>query len=260
MKAGQVVLVTGGCGAIGAATASMLASAGAVLALVDRDEERLRATATQLSSLTRVLGLACDLSDFAALQRTVGRFESELGPIDVLVNNAAIAGPMGALRDADLDAWDAVMRINYEAPLRLCRWLLPGMIDRDYGRIVNLASRATTGFPGANTPYSISKVALTRLTAHVAREVAGTNVTANAVCPGAVHSGIWAEIRDNVRARRTDASVDLLRYVDAVEAGGAPPEDAGRLVLRILGDPEINGALLFCEGAEQVVRPLVRGS
>jgi NAD(P)-dependent dehydrogenase (short-subunit alcohol dehydrogenase family) len=106
----------------------------------------------------------------------------------------------------------------------------------------------------------VSKVALTRLTAHIAREVAGTQVTANAVCPGAVQSGISAEIRDKVRDRRADVSADLLRYVDTVEAGGASPYDAAQLVRRIINDPMINGSLLFCEGGEQVVRPLVRSS
>jgi NAD(P)-dependent dehydrogenase (short-subunit alcohol dehydrogenase family) len=260
MEADRVVLITGGCGAVGAAIASLLANAGATLALIDRDAERLHATVTRLSGITRVLGVACDLLDHAGLERTTDRIASELGPIDVLVNNAAIAGPIGPLRDADMDAWDNVMRINYQAPLRLCRTLLPGMIDRGYGRIVNLSSRAVSGFPGANTAYSVSKVALTRLTAHIAREVAGTQVTANAVCPGAVQSGISAEIRDKVRDRRADVSADLLRYVDTVEAGGASPNDAAQLVRRIINDPMINGSLLFCEGGEQVVRPLVRSS
>ena len=259
-EAGRVVLITGGCGTVGAAIASVLADAGAVLALVDRDEERLHATVAQLSGLTRVIGVACELLDHASLERSMDRVVSELGPVDVLVNNAAIAGPIGALRDADVDAWDRVMRINYEAPLRFCRRVLPGMIERGYGRIVNLSSRAVSGFPGANTAYSVSKVALTRLTAHVAREVAGTNVTANAVCPGAVQSGIWAEIREHARSRPNDVSADLLRYVDAVETGGASPFDAGQLVLRIVGDSTINGALLFCEGGEQFVRPLVRSA
>jgi 3-oxoacyl-[acyl-carrier protein] reductase len=185
--AGRVALVTGGAQGIGAAIVRRLAAAGARVAVLDLQA----APAAQLANEVNGLGVAGDVTSESDLTRVQREIESGLGPVDLLVNNAGITGKAGKIWELERRDLDSVMSINVTGPWLCCRLVLPGMLRRGYGRIVNVASIA--GKEGNPTlgPYSASKAALIALTKSMAKEVAGQgDVTINAISPAVIATPI----------------------------------------------------------------------
>src|SRR5947209_9564902 len=181
--AGRVALVTGGAQGIGAAIVKRLAAAGARVAVLD-----LQANAVaKLAKESRGLAVTGDVTSEADLARVQTEIESALGPVDLLVNNAGITGKAGKIWELERKDLDSVMAVNVTGPWLCCRLVLPGMLRRGYGRIVNVASIA--GKEGNPTlgPYSASKAALIALTKSIAKEIAGQgDVTVNAISPAVI--------------------------------------------------------------------------
>lgn len=188
---GRVALVTGGGQGIGAAICRRLASAGARVAVFDRQVATAEAVAAEVSGLA-IEGDVTRESDIAvALART----EQVLGPLDILVNNAGIAGRAGRCWELSRTDLEEVLAVNLVGPFLWCRAVLPGMLQRRYGRIVNIASIA--GKEGNPTlgPYSASKAALIGLTKSLAKEVAGQgDITVNAVTPAVIATPLVAGV------------------------------------------------------------------
>jgi 3-oxoacyl-[acyl-carrier protein] reductase len=185
--ANRVALVTGGAQGIGAAIARRLASAGAKVAVLDLKAEPAQKLAAEIGGL----GVAADVTSEADLARVKQEIESSLGPIDLLVNNAGITGKAGKIWELSRSDLDSVMTINVAGPWLCCRMVLPGMLARKFGRIVNVASIA--GKEGNPTlgPYSASKAALIALTKSMAKEVAGQgDITINAISPAVIATPI----------------------------------------------------------------------
>lgn len=185
--AGRVALVTGGAQGIGAAIARRLAAAGAKVAVLDLQLDAARALAQEIGGL----GVTADVTSEADLQRTQTEIEQSLGPIDLLVNNAGITGKAGRIWELARTDLESVMNVNVTGPWLCCRMVLPGMLQRQYGRIVNIASIA--GKEGNPTlgPYSASKAALIALTKSMAKEVAGQgDITINAISPAVIATPI----------------------------------------------------------------------
>lgn len=186
--AGKTALVTGGGRGIGEAVARRLAAAGARVVVCGRGAERVGAVAAELGGAA----FACDLSDRAATDDFVARVAGEVGRVDVLVNNAgaAVSAPLHKVDDA---TWDRMLEINATATFRLCRALLPAMIEAGWGRVVNVASNAgLTGYR-YSAAYCASKHAVVGFTRAMAIDLAKTGVTINAVCPGWVDTDMAAE-------------------------------------------------------------------
>ena len=142
---GQVAVVTGGGRGIGRAIASALASAGASLALVARSEDQLGEAVDGIrASGGRAIAVSADVSDPHAVERMAGEVERALGGVDLLVNNAGDAGPIGPVAEIDPEHWWRCQEVNLRGPLLCSRAFLPGMIVRRGGRIVNVASGAGT--------------------------------------------------------------------------------------------------------------------
>jgi 3-oxoacyl-[acyl-carrier protein] reductase len=184
---GKVALVTGGGQGIGEAICRRLAAAGARVASFDRDRARSQDVAHSVGGL----GLSGDVTSEADIDRGLGEVERTFGPLDILVNNAGITGkaaPTWELSKADLEG---VLAVNLVGPFLWCRAILPGLLQRRYGRIVNLASIA--GKEGNPTlgPYSASKAGLIALTKSLAKETAGKgDITVNAVTPAVIATPI----------------------------------------------------------------------
>lgn len=175
---GRVALVTGAASGIGAATAARLADGGARVASLD------------LTTSDGFFSVTGDLSRSADVEAAVASVEAELGPIDVLVNSAGIPG--ASLRTVDIsdEEWNRVLGVNASGSFYACRAVLPGMIERGYGRIVLVASIAgKEGNPMA-AAYSASKAAVIALTKAVGKDVAGTGVLVNCVAPAVVETPI----------------------------------------------------------------------
>ena len=177
---GRVALVTGGASGIGAATAERLAAGGAQVAIFDR------AVADGYLTVTGDLSRSADLDD--AVRRT----EEELGPVDILVNSAGIPGDSLRTVDVPDEEWERVLAVNATGSFYACRAVLPGMIERGYGRIVLVASIAgKEGNPMA-AAYSASKAAVIAMTKAIGKDVAGTGVLVNCIAPAVIETPILA--------------------------------------------------------------------
>lgn len=183
MLVGRVALITGGAGAIGAATAELLAAHGAAVAAVDIDAERVAATVDAVEAAGgRAIGVVADLAEAGTIEGAVARTESELGPVDVLVNavgeHYALAAPFEA---SDEDGWDRLYRVNLLAVMRASHAVIGGMKERGWGRIVNFSSvEGLRAMPNA-APYTAFKAAVDGFTKSLAVEVAGAGVRVNAI-------------------------------------------------------------------------------
>lgn len=189
--AGSTVLLTGASSGIGAALAPMLAERGATVALTGRREDRLDAVLGEC----RRHQPACrayliDLADVAATDALPARVEGELGPVDILVNNAG--APMRRrIQDLTWAEVQATMAVNFASPVRLTVALLPGMLERDRGVIVNVSSfGGRAGIP-AEAAYCASKFALCGWSESLAMDLWSTRVDVRLIVPGAVDTDIW---------------------------------------------------------------------
>jgi NAD(P)-dependent dehydrogenase (short-subunit alcohol dehydrogenase family) len=184
--AGRVALVTGASRGIGRAVSERLSEAGAAVAVLSTTEPGSLAVADALRARGgRSLAVAADVADPTALDRAVAEVERELGPVDILVNDAGVAlrSPLAEMTDAD---WDRVLSVNLHGPFYLVRRCVPGMAERRWGRVVNVSSiSGRLGTPGM-TAYCASKWGLNGLTQALAAEVKERGVLVTAVLPGSV--------------------------------------------------------------------------
>ncbi len=181
---GRVALVTGAASGIGAATASRLLSEGARVATLDLEGD----------GPDGALALAGDVSESASVATAVARAEQELGPIDVLVCSAGIPGASLRTTDVSDAEWKRVLAVNADGVFFCNRAVLAGMVERGYGRIVNIASIAgKEGNPMA-AAYSASKAAVIALTKAIGKDVARTGVAVNCVAPAVIETPILAGI------------------------------------------------------------------
>ncbi len=186
----RIVLITGASAGIGAACAEVMAEAGARLLLCARRRDRLDALAERLRTLhgTDILPLELDVRDAAAVNRTLGGLPSDWQAIDVLVNNAGLARGLEPFHENRLDDIDAMVDTNIKGLLYVTRAVLPGMVARDRGHIVNLGSTAGRQvYPGA-TVYCATKFAVRAITQGLKMDLHGTNVRVSSVDPGLVET------------------------------------------------------------------------
>ena len=197
---GQVAFVTGAARGIGRATAVRLAREGADVALLDVAQqidnvEYDLATADDLEAARsaveaegrKALVIQADIRDAEALSDAVARTEAELGPISVLVANAAL-NLSGSLLDMNMGAFERVLDVNIHGTVNTLRAVLPGMVEREEGRVIVVSSSAGRQGSAGIAGYSTTKWALVGLTKSVALEVGGSGVTVNCVCPTLVHT------------------------------------------------------------------------
>jgi 2-hydroxycyclohexanecarboxyl-CoA dehydrogenase len=184
-----VALVTGGARGIGEAIVRTLAADGHQVAVGDILDDDASETARAVGGLSVHL----DVTDSASIDRAVVSVESELGPIGVLVNNAGWDQFLPFL-ETDEAFWDRVIEINFKGCLRTCHRVVPGMVERGYGRVVNIGSDAARVGSSMEAVYSGAKGAVVSFTKTLAREVARHGITANAVCPGPTETAMLEQM------------------------------------------------------------------
>ena len=191
---GARVCVTGASRGIGKAVAQAFAARGAKLLLIGRSDA-LDAAAIEMAGAEDILAIRCDVAQEPTVRAAIEDAELCWGGLDVLVNAAAILGPTGDTWRTDPVEWERALRVNLLGPYFTMRTALPGMIARKRGKIVNFAGGgAAYGYPGFS-PYGTAKAGLVRLTETMALECAPHGVQVNIVAPGAIETGLLAEVR-----------------------------------------------------------------
>jgi len=188
---GQVALVTGGGRGLGRAFASALAKAGAHVAVTARTAEPLAETVEMVERAGgRALAIPGDVSAPDAVAHVVRTAESQLGMVDILVNNAGAVGPLGYDWEVDLEDWWRTFEINVRGPFLYARAVLPGMVKRQRGRIVNISTGAGFGRLPQMDAYCATKAALTQWTKCLAADIQAHGVTVFAFHPGFVRTSM----------------------------------------------------------------------
>ncbi|PVE94066.1 SDR family oxidoreductase [Microbacterium sp. TPD7012] len=237
---GRTAVVTGGGSGLGAAIARSLHAAGAEVVLVGRDETKLAATASALGERAR--GIAGDVSDAASVDALRDALSGT--EVSILVNNAGIPGPVAALTDIGVDDWDEVFAVNVRGTFLVCKALLPGMIARGDGDVINIASVSGKRPLAHRTPYCASKMAVIGLTSTLAFEVGPAGVRVNSLSPGPVQ-GPRMERNFRLEAERSGTTVDDAEQVFVSRAAlgrMVTEEEVGAAILAMLAMPGMCGA------------------
>ncbi len=241
--AGRVTVITGAASGMGRATATLFAGERAPLVLLDRSTDALAAVVDRLrGDGASVWAAAVDLTERDDVETAVRQARSELGPTDILINNAGIS-TIAPIDSPDLDReWDRVMAVNLEAATLMIRLSVDDLKRNADGRIVNIASTEGLGATRGILPYTVSKHGVIGLTRAVAMDLGRAGVTCNCICPGPIETGMTEPIPADVRAAFARRRVPLGRY-------GTPEEVAHAVLsLALPAASYINGASLCVDG------------
>lgn len=252
--AGKVAMVTGAGRGIGAAIALAFAREGAAVVLAELDIDTAQATAERIVAETnnaRVIALRTDVTQSASVKETVEQAQARLGPLDVLVNNAGINVFCDPLTMTD-DDWRRCFAVDLDGVWNGCRAVLPGMVERGRGSIVNIASTHSFKIIPGCFPYPVAKHGVIGLTRALGIEYAPNNVRVNAIAPGYIETQLtldWWDAQDDPRAAR-QATLDL----QPMKRIGQPREVAMTAVFLASDEaPFINASCITVDGGRSAL-------
>jgi 2-hydroxycyclohexanecarboxyl-CoA dehydrogenase len=212
------------------------------VAVTDVDGSIATATAAALGD--GAVGIRVDITDPGSVRAGVSDAERALGPIDVLVNNAGWER-IAPFLDTDEDLWDQLIDINLKGPMRCAHAVLPGMVERQAGRVVNISSDAARVGSTGESVYSAAKAGIIGFTKTLAREMARHNITANVICPGPTDTSLLGEIVGEGNERL----IDSLKRGIPMKRLGRPDDIAGAVAFLASDDAGfITGQTLSVSG------------
>jgi NAD(P)-dependent dehydrogenase (short-subunit alcohol dehydrogenase family) len=242
MLKNKIALVTGGSQGIGKAISEKLLGVNAVVAIAALEDQALKEASAEFQSRGfRFKSYGADLSDDVQIDSLVSSVAWDLGPVDILINNAGITGPTLPVRDVPTADWDKTLNINLRTPFLLSRAVIPSMIERKSGKIINISSIAGKMAYPLRSPYAASKWGLIGLTLTLAQELGPYNIHVNVICPGPTRTEmIDSAIRARAEAAGVDVNVMFQEYVRATALKRMVlPEEVADLVL-FLCSPQSN--------------------
>ena len=241
---GRVVAITGAAQGIGACTARAFASQGAKVAALDIEPRGLASLVDEAdrSGGGTIVPFVCDVADEAAINATVAAVRDALGPVDILVNNAGTTAAAPYDDAAFGQAWEKAMTINLTAPMRFVRACLDDLRRNGDGRIVNISSTEGLGATMRTGPYTASKHGVVGLTRSLAVELGRSGVTANAICPGPIRTGMTAQIPEDSKTAFAKRRVPVGRYGE--------PEEVAHIILSLVlpASSFLNGTIIPVDG------------
>lgn len=231
---GKTALITGAARGIGKTIALRFAQQGAKIALNDINKESLEDTAREIKKVSRerVIYKRADISKSKEVEELAQYVTEELGVIDILINNAAISQIVSFL-DTSEKLWDRTMEVNLKGAFLCCQAVIPGMIKKRKGKIINMSSQSGKRGSKWHAAYCVSKFGIIGLTQSLALELAPYRINVNAVCPGVVFTSLWEEhAADHARREgieEKEVKENLLKNIPLARLG--TPEDVANLVL-----------------------------
>jgi meso-butanediol dehydrogenase / (S,S)-butanediol dehydrogenase / diacetyl reductase len=262
---GRIALVTGGARGIGRGITVALAREGVHVAVADLYEPGMTTAGYALSTAqevaetvdglkalgVRAIGVPVDVTNYDRVQTTVETVIRDLGPIDILCNNAGVLD-VALVADTTEPQWDAIMDVNVKGVFLCCKAVVPGMIERRRGRIINTASIAGKRGAPRLAAYCASKFAVIGFTQSLAHEVASYDITVNAVCPGWLGTAMWMDVLIGPIMERLgkDAQAAFQEHAAANVPLGRPqsPEDVGQAVVYLAKADNVTGVALNVAG------------
>jgi len=240
---GRVAIITGAASGMGRATALLLADEGALVGLCDVAADALDDVAQEIASVGgTAVAHRVDLTDAAAIDSFITSVRAEIGPIDIVVNNAGVSLGLPIDHPDFEDAWSATFAVNLDAPVRVIRAALDDLSRNGDGRVVNIASTEGLGGSAQISPYTASKHGVVGLTRALAVELGPRGVTVNAICPGPINTAMTDVIP-------TDAKATFARRKTALRRYGEPEEVAQMTLSLVLPAASyITGAAIPVDG------------
>lgn len=230
----RVALVTGGAQGIGKGIVTSLGQAGFRVAIADLNLEVAEKTAQEIrNNGGTAIAVQIDVTKTAAVQAAIASVEAQLGPIEVVVNNAGWDDFMPFIETTE-DFWEKILDLNFKGALRVIHAVVPGMIERGYGRIINIGSDAGRVGSSLEAVYSGAKGGIIAFTKTLAREVATKGITANVVCPGPTDTPALRKFADGAGDDADKVIAGMTRAVPMKRLG--TPEDIGPAVAFFASD------------------------
>jgi 3-hydroxybutyrate dehydrogenase len=252
----KVAIITGGGRGIGRGIALRFAQEGAVVALADRDAAASRQAAEEVKALGgQVLALAVDVSRKAQVGRMVDETVGHFGGVDILVNNAGISKVIPFLETTE-EGWDRIMAINLKGAFLCCQAILPIMVRRGKGKIINMSSQSGKTGNSWYAAYCASKFGLIGLTQSLAAEFAPHGITVNAICPGVIFTPMWEEQLSDYARKKNLSPHQVKSYLEKRVPLGSlgRVEDVANLAVFLASDESdyMTGQALNISGGAEV--------
>lgn len=250
---GKIALVTGAGRGIGRAVALALAAAGTGILSADIDLSMAEGTASEVEKLGgRAIAQKVDVTDWRGVNALFDRCTDQFGGLDILVNNAGVV-QSALVENLPVDDWQRIMDINVKGVFLCCKSAIPYLRRRPRGSIVNIASVAGKNGVPTMAAYCASKFAVIGFTNALAKELARTNITVNAICPGIIYTAMWEYLAETFKRPEESLEESWQRHVNTIPQGQPQtPEDVAELVLYLVKARHVTGQAINVDGGMEM--------